>query len=135
MSKQQAGWALLALALVGAAALWAAPGNYSTPQIREYPAVATYVDARVLAVASTAEDWTVPTGCNFVVFSATANFYVELGTGSSAVPAGDVSDGTASALNPSARRVTPAQVLSVVSPTAGAIVTFECYTDGGFNVP
>ena len=124
---------LLGLAL-GAGLMLAAPANYSTPQIREYPVIATYVDARVLAVASTAEDWTVPAGCNFVVFSSTANFYVELGTGSSAVPSGDVSNGTASALNPSARRVTPAQVLSVVSPTAGAIVTFECYADGGSNV-
>lgn len=126
------------LTLLGVAAaaglLMAAAAPYSTPQIREYPTVTEYVDAMVLGVASTAEDWTVPAGCNFAVFSATANFYVAFGTGAAAIPAADVTDGSAPMLNPSARRVTPADVLSIVSPTAGAIVTIECYADGGFDV-
>lgn len=126
------------LTLLGVAAaaglLMAAAAPYSTPQILEYPAVTAYVDARVLAVAGTAEDWTVPAGCNFAVFSGTANYYVAYGTGAAAVPAADVSNGSASALNPSARRVTPADKLSIVSPTAGAIVTIECYADGGYDV-
>lgn len=123
--------------LLGVAAaaglLMAAAAPYSAPQIREYPAVTEYVDALVLA-AGVAEDWTVPAGCDFAVFSATANFYLAFGTAAGTVPAGDVSDGSASALNPSARRVTPDDVLSIVSPTAGAIVTIECYADGGYNV-
>lgn len=123
--------ALLGVVALAAVALIAAPANYSTPQIKEYPALSAYVDARVLA-AGVAETVTVPAACNFMVFSGTAAFYVRTG-GTAAVPVADVADGTGAMLNPTARRVTPAATFSIVAP-ATTIVTLECYTDGGFDV-
>ena len=60
----------------------------------------TYVQARVLA-ANTAETIAFPAGTNIAIFSATCNFYAST-TIPAAVPAADVTDGTASELNPSA---------------------------------
>lgn len=52
-----------------------------------------YVLARVLA-AGVAESITVPAGAAVVVFSATADFYANA-RGTAAVPAADVTDGSA----------------------------------------
>jgi len=117
--------ALLALAVAASAV----PADLFAPIIREYPSLTGYVDARVLA-AATAETVTVPTGCNLMLFSATGAFYVRSG-GTAAVPAADVTDGTGSALSPAVRRVTPAATFSIIAPTAGTVVTMECYADGG----
>lgn len=57
-----------------------------------------YIDARLLA-ASTNETVTVPTDATQVVFSANADFYVNPNSGTAAVPS-DVTDGTASEMNP-----------------------------------
>ena len=56
-----------------------------------------YIDARDLA-ANTNETHTVPAGADFVIFSADGDFYAKP-NGAAAVP-GDVTDGTASELNP-----------------------------------
>ena len=57
----------------------------------------TYIDARDLA-ASTNETHTVPAGADYVIFSGDGDFYAKP-NGAAAVPA-DVTDGTASELNP-----------------------------------
>lgn len=56
-----------------------------------------YIDARDIA-ASINETHTVPAGADFVLFSADGDFYAKP-NGAAAVP-GDVTDGTASELNP-----------------------------------
>ena len=56
-----------------------------------------YIDARDLA-ASTNETHTVPAGADFVIFSADGDFYAKP-NGAAAIP-GDVTDGSASELNP-----------------------------------
>lgn len=62
----------------------------------------TYVQARALA-ASTAETIIPPSWAKFVLFACTDNFYVNYTTTAS-VP-GDTTDGSASELNPSMRRL------------------------------
>lgn len=74
--------------------------------------------------ASTAEDITVPSGAVGAVFSATADFYANYTT-TATVP-GDVTDGSASELNPTTRDVTGVTTISVISPTT-AIVTVAFY--------
>lgn len=59
---------------------------------------AHYSDARVLA-ANTAELHTIPSGYTRVILSGTCNFWAKVG-GAAAIPAADVTDGTASDLNP-----------------------------------
>lgn len=54
------------------------------------------IDARVLA-ANTAESHTVPTGAKFVRIAADVAIYIKIG-GTAAVPAADVTDGSASEL-------------------------------------
>jgi hypothetical protein len=86
----------------------------------------TYVAARVLA-ANVAEDHTVPTGAKYVVFSAScAAFYVKRG-GTAAVPAGDVTDGTASELNPAGYYIVGVTTLGLIAP-ATCVVTMAFYS-------
>jgi hypothetical protein len=61
-------------------------------------AYSDYIDARVLA-ANVNETHTVPTGSAFVLFSADGDFYAKPNA-VAAVPAADVTDGSASELNP-----------------------------------
>lgn len=83
-----------------------------------------YVNSVSLS-ASTAESITVPNGARFAVFSATGDFYVNYST-TATVP-GDVSDGTASELNPSVRDVYGLSSFSVIS--AGTpIITVAFYS-------
>lgn len=86
-----------------------------SPMPRQIP---SSVMARVLA-ASTAESITVPAGARWVVFSCTASFYVNCYT-TATVPAADVTDGTASELNPSAYELplTDVPAISVISGSA-----------------
>lgn len=58
----------------------------------------THTDARVLA-ANTNETHTVPSGARYVVFSADDVFYAKK-NGAASVPSGDVTDGSASEMNP-----------------------------------
>ena len=83
-----------------------------------------YVNARSLA-AGVAEDTTVPTGAKKVLFSCTGNFYAKVGTGSASVP-GDVTNGSAAELNPSAWVVTAGEIISVISPVA-CVITLSYY--------
>lgn len=83
-----------------------------------------YVLSRLLA-ASTAESFAVPTGAKFVVLSSTADFYANFTT-TATVP-GDVTDGTASELNPSVIDVSGVTTISVIS--AGTpIITAAFYS-------
>lgn len=86
---------------------------------------ASHIDARVLA-ANTAESHTVPAGSRIVVFSSTSDFYVNYTT-TAAIPAADITNGSAPELNPSAR-ILPSSVttLSLISPTS-CTVTMAFY--------
>jgi len=78
---------------------------------------------RVLA-AGVAENITVPgvagDGPFIVLFNSDVPFFAQIG-GTAAVPAADVTDGTASEYMPVARVVSPAQVISVIAPSAGFV--------------
>jgi hypothetical protein len=83
-----------------------------------------HIDARVLAV-SAAESHTIPTGARYVMFSANGDFYANF-AGTAAIPTADVTDGTASILNPQLRTIGAATTISLISPAA-CIVTMEFY--------
>lgn len=90
------------------------------------PVASDFVDARVLA-ANTAERHTLPAGAAFVSFSADGDFYVRFGNNAvnAAVPAADVTDGSASTLNPGVRRI-PADATHVsIIAAATRVVTLE----------
>jgi len=78
--------------------------------------------------ANTAERDTIPTGAKRVVISATANVWVLLGSsGVTAANTGDVSDGSASELNPSGYLLDgSATHISVISD-ATCLVTLSYY--------
>jgi len=82
------------------------------------------VNARALA-ANTAESMTVPAGANYVAFSATGDFYVNVGT-TATVP-GDVTDGAGSELNPTIRALNGAGTISIIAP-ATCVVTAAFYS-------
>lgn len=86
-----------------------------------------YVNARALA-ANVAETTVLPAGTRFVIFSADCNFYAK--PGASAAVASDVTDGTASELNPAAwyfsNPAASTQQITVIAPTA-CNVTFSAY--------
>lgn len=79
--------------------------------------------ARSLA-AGVAESITVPSGAKYVVFSATADFYANYTT-TATVP-GDVTDGTASELNPTGRIIQGVTTISVISADT-CIITAAFY--------
>lgn len=95
-------------------------------------AAPTYIDARLLATAGTAETVTVPTGAAIVIFTPlyedTVFFARYDGTAASS-PSGDVSDGTASEPNPLMRDVRNVETFSLVSPQAGATICMLFYSD------
>lgn len=87
----------------------------------------TSVCASVLA-ANTAEQMTVPTGAKYVLFSGTANYYVSFGADpTAAVPAADVTNGSASCLNPGLRALDGAAKIGLISPT-DCVVTMEFFS-------
>ena len=97
------------------------PARYPS-NIRPAP---TYVDARVLA-ANTAEVWTAPASTRFVIFSSNCDFYAKPNA-AAAVPAADVTDGSASELNPAAWYfITPVTTIGLISASA-CIVTVTPY--------
>lgn len=95
-----------------------------------------YVDARVLA-ANTAEQHTIPTftdhlgntkTARHVIFNATADFYAAYGTNpTAAVPAADVTDGTASELNPTIRFLDGADTKISLISAGTCIVTMAFF--------
>lgn len=111
-----------------------AQSNFSIPadtarryasNIRSAP---VYIDVRQLA-ATVAETHTLPAGTKFVIFSADCNFYARPGA-SAALPAGDVTNGTGSELNPAAwyfaNAATATQQITVIAATA-CNITLSAY--------
>ncbi len=103
----------------------------STDQYFALPFTDT-INALSLA-ANTAETMTVPAGAYYVAMSATADFYAKwTAAGTAAATAtvpGDTTDGSGAACNPTLRRVSPGDSISVISP-AGGVVTFEFFGRG-----
>lgn len=83
------------------------------------------IDARVLA-GTVAESHTVPTGARFVAFSGTGDFYVRYGN-TAAIPAADVTNGTASELNPGVRMIEGHATIGLIAP-ADCVVTMAFYS-------
>jgi hypothetical protein len=81
-------------------------------------AAPSYVDARDLA-ANTNETHTVPAGAEGVYFSADGDFYAKM-NGAAAVP-GDVTDGTASELNPKGWDLNGVSSIGLIAPAARKI--------------
>ena len=102
-------------------------GQYYDAGMKLLPGVVApsdYIDARVLA-ATVAEVITVPAGATFVMFSGTADFYVRFNAAAT-IPSGDVTDGTASELNPQTR-VIYGPTIGIISPVI-CIVTLAFYS-------
>jgi len=80
-----------------------------------------------LALAGTGEETsTVPAKAKIVMFSATTDFYMKVNATAS-VP-GDTVDGSASELYPAVRRVSPGDVLHLISNGTAGIVTIAYYS-------
>lgn len=88
-------------------------------------AAPTYVDARVLS-ASSNEDHTVPSGGRFVIFSANCSAVYAKRGGTAAVPGADVTDGSASELNPAGWFLEGVTTIGLISPEA-CVVTLSFY--------
>lgn len=87
--------------------------------------------ARVLGTPGTAESVTPPAKAKRVVFSADGDFYARMDGTAAAVPAADVSDGSAPELNPGVRNISYDNsnnpvAISLVS-SAARIVTLMFY--------
>jgi len=88
-----------------------------------------YVDARVLA-AGVEETHTVPADADVVIFSATDDFYVNYDA-TAAAPSGDVTDGSASELNPVVRDLAGVTTMHVIAPATCTItMSFYSYPSG-----
>lgn len=86
-----------------------------------------WIDARVLGIA-TAETFQAPAGARYALFAANGDFYCKTATASTAaaVPAADVTDGTASELNPAMRYIGELEFISLISPAA-CVVTIQYF--------
>lgn len=117
--------AILGIAVAGAQGNFVIPPDVASRYASNIRPAPTYIDARVLA-AGVAEVWTAPASTRFVVFSSNCNFYAKANA-AAAVPAADVTDGSASELNPTAwYSTTPFTSIGVIAPTA-CIVTIAAY--------
>lgn len=76
----------------------------------------TYTDAIVL-VANASQTQAVPTGANWVVFSADCNFYAKTGA-SASVPGATTTNGSAAMQNPAAWNIAGFTQITVVAATA-----------------
>lgn len=87
-----------------------------------------YIDNLVLGAG--AESSTVPAGYSYVIIASTADLWVRA-SGTAATPVADKSDGTGSFLLPAASTrafaVGTGATISVIAPSASAIVSFEYY--------
>lgn len=79
---------------------------------------ADYVLSATL-VANTNSDLTVPTNAKYVLFASDVDFFANYTT-TATVP-GDVTDGTASELNPAMRILTGVTTISVISASGGTL--------------
>lgn len=89
----------------------------------------SYTNSRALA-ANTAETIAVPSGANWVLFSATADMYADF-QGQTAVVPGDVTDGSAPELNPSMRYIGNIEAISALS-TISVISAATCIVTASF---
>lgn len=97
---------------MGTLSQWSGAGRES------FPPLVGWRNARTLA-ASTAESVTVPTGAKRVIFRSTGTFYAR-GDGTAAIPT-DVTDGSASAVNPGSVTLNGVTTISLISPDAVTI--------------
>jgi len=118
--------------IVAAMAFGCVAGAYAIEPLKFYRdqagdqtfAVKTGTVNNYLLVANTNKAVTVPAGANYAIFSANADIWVEMG-GAATVPAGDVTDGTGSELNPTIRKVEPGGTIGVISEYAAKVsITF-----------
>lgn len=79
----------------------------------------------VSLTAGAAEAIDIPEGASFVIFSGTGDYYIRA-NGTAAVP-GDVTDGTASEINPTMRSLVNVTSLSAIAP-ADCVVTAAFYS-------
>jgi len=84
-----------------------------------------YVDVRVLS-AGVNQAHTVPENARYVIFSATADFFVSYEGAEAVVPVAAVTDGTGNELNPSIRYLKNMAELNLISPVA-CTVTMAFY--------
>jgi hypothetical protein len=86
------------------------------------------INARVLA-ANTVETFQAPAGARIVVFSADGNFYCKIAPTSTpaAIPAADVTDGSASELNPNVRYLPSEQAFISLIASATRVVTMQFF--------
>lgn len=124
--KRRFAAALIALTLFAASAL---AGTMNEIEVQPLPLgsfkPAQFINARVLA-AGVAETHTFATGCAYVFFASDGDWYARWDGSAAAVPAADVTDGTASELNPTLRYVVGQATVSMIAPVA-TIITISCY--------
>jgi hypothetical protein len=97
--------------------------NYSGDQTFAVPQ--GYVNTYLLT-ANVAKAITIPTGSRYVLFAATADIWVRIGSGTAAIPSGDTTSGTAAELNPVCRWIESETQMSIISPV-GAKVSLSYY--------
>lgn len=96
----------------------------------------TYINARVLA-ANTAETITAPTFAGapsvrlIAFFSATCTNWYYSATGTAAVPAADVTDGSAAGRAPAALKMDQGDTLSIVADATCTVTTEYLFERGG----
>lgn len=84
----------------------------------------SYTDTIVLE-AATAVQYTLPTGSNYALFSATQNFYVAY-SGVATIPSTNIVNGTGAELNPVLRTINGLATISLICEAA-CIVTISTY--------
>jgi hypothetical protein len=82
-----------------------------------------HVDAYLLS--GTAKAITIPTGAKFAMFSCADNFYINF-AGTAVIPVGDVTNGSASELNPTVRNVDGYTSFSAIA-SSSCILTVAYY--------
>lgn len=114
--------AVTAQAASGPARLRFLPNTDGMQYFRSAP---DYVDARVLA-GSTAESHTVPADVRWLIFSSTCATFYARKNAAAAVPAADVTDGSASERSPTAWFVENLTSIGLIAPEA-CIITLSFY--------
>ena len=82
-----------------------------------------YVNAYVLGGAATAV--TIPTGAKIAMFSCDGDFYINFAA-AAVIPVADLTDGTASELNPTTRHIDGYTAFSVIA-SAACVLTVAYY--------
>lgn len=79
-----------------------------------------HIDAVVLGV-ETAETYTVPDDCRFLLFSADGDFFARYDGSAATIPSTEIADGTGSEINPAMRYVARVASVSLISSVARVI--------------